>query len=202
MQLTISEMIGSFVQLLLFCFIPFIWWVCTARKKESFFSWIGLKKGHCKTSVMKMILFSVIVAGCYIAVTILCVNSLPEGITTAGSQFAGQGAAAIPAVIAYALIRTALAEEILFRGFFLKRVSAKFGFIAGNTVQALLFGLLHGIPFGVSTGSAVTAVVMTVLPGVMGWYEGWMNEKQFEGSVLPGWMLHGTLNVITSVLSL
>ncbi|SCX88953.1 hypothetical protein [Butyrivibrio sp. INlla14] len=41
---TVNELIGSVVQILLFTLIPFIWWLITARKKENFFSWIGLKK--------------------------------------------------------------------------------------------------------------------------------------------------------------
>ena len=44
MTQTINELLGSVVQILLFTLIPFIWWLITARKKENFFSWIGLKK--------------------------------------------------------------------------------------------------------------------------------------------------------------
>lgn len=44
MTQTVNELIGSIVQILLFTLIPFIWWLITARKKEKFFSWIGLKK--------------------------------------------------------------------------------------------------------------------------------------------------------------
>lgn len=63
-----------------------------------------------------------------------------DGITAAGSSFAGMGMAALPAVIVYSFIRTGFSEEFLFRGFLLKRISRRWGFIVGNTVQALLFG--------------------------------------------------------------
>ena len=38
----INELVGAIAQVLVFSLIPFIWWLITARKKESFFSWIGL----------------------------------------------------------------------------------------------------------------------------------------------------------------
>lgn len=40
----LNELISSILQIILFSLIPFIWWLTTARHKESFFSWIGLKK--------------------------------------------------------------------------------------------------------------------------------------------------------------
>ncbi len=202
MSLFINEFIGALTQLLLFSLVPVIWWLCTAVKKENFFKWIGLKKGCCKTSVIKMIICSVFAATCYVGIMTICINILPEGITTAGSNFSGKGPAAIPAIIAYAFIRTALAEEVLFRGFLLKRISSKFGFVVGNTVQALLFGLLHGVPFGISTGSIAVTILLTLLPGVIGWYEGWMNEKRFEGSIFPGWIMHGVVNFIVALLGI
>lgn len=202
MNLVVSEIVGAFGQLVLFCLVPFVWWLCTARKKENFFSWIGLRKGVCKTSLIKTIIETLLVAAAYVGIMTLCINRLPEGITTAGSQFAGKGAAAIPAVIANAFVRTALSEEMLFRGFLLKRIASRFGFAAGNTIQALLFGLLHGIPFGLATGNVLVAVILTVLPGIVGWYEGYMNEKKFEGSILPGWVMHGVLNFTVSLLGL
>ena len=127
---------------------------------------------------------------------------LPEGVTAAGSQFAGEGLKAIPAVFFYAFLRTALSEEILFRGFVLRLIRNKAGFTAGNTVQALLFGLVHGIPFGIITNSILAFVLLTMLPGLFGWYQGWLNEKQCEGSIVPSWLLHGSINFITAVLSL
>ena len=68
-------------------------------------------------------------------------------VATAVSAFAGQGASAVPAILSYAVVRTSLSEELLFRGFLLKRLVGKFGFTIGNITQSLLFGLIHGIAF-------------------------------------------------------
>ena len=198
----INELVGALVQLILFLLIPVIFWLIFARKKQNFFEWIGLKKIRHDGKPWVTACTILIVTGLYIGLAILAVRFLPEGVTTAGRDFAGKGFAAFPAVLAYGLIRTGLSEEVVFRGFLLKRFGEKFGFIAGNTIQAVLFGMMHGIPFGLSTHNIPVAIVMTLLPGAFGWFQGWMNEKRFDGSIIPSWLLHGTVNVLVAALSL
>ena len=206
----LNELIGSVVQVLLFAAVPFVVWFLTARKtgskgsegsKDTFFSWIGLKRPVCE-NVGKTILLTAAATLIYIGATIFSIKILPEGVTTAGAQFAGQGLVAIPSVIFYAFLRTALSEEILFRGFILKRVQEKLGFAVGNTVQAVLFGLMHGIPFGIATKSVPAFLLLTLMPGLFGWYQGWLNEKQCGGSIVPSWVLHGCVNFVTAIMSL
>lgn len=197
----LNELVGALIQVLLFSLIPLIFWYVTAHKKESFFKWIGLKKPLCDSS-LKMALLSIVVTLVYFIVVSRCIKFLPEGVTTAGSQFAGQGIFALPSVFFYAFLRTALSEEILFRGFLLKRIQSRFGFMTGNCVQALLFGLMHGIPFGLATNNALAFLLLTLIPGLFGWYQGWLNEKKCEGSIIPSWLLHGCINLLTAVLSL
>ena len=197
----LNELIGAVVQVLLFALVPLIFWFVTARKKESFCKWIGLEKPACKET-WKAVLLTALVALLYIGAMAMCVRILPEGITTAGSMFAGQGISALPSLFFYAFLRTALSEELLFRGFILKRVQDIKGFAVGNIVQALLFGLMHGIPFGIVTRSISALFLLTLIPGLFGWYEGWLNEKRCGGSIVPGWMVHGCLNLLTGILSL
>lgn len=198
----LGELLGAVSQLLLFSCVPFFWWLITSRKKQGFFPWIGLKKIVHNGNPAMTVLITVGAAIVYTVLTYLCIRGISDGITTAGSQFAGMGMAALPAAFAYGYIRTGLAEEIVFRGFLLKRIRNKFGFVAGNTVQALLFGLLHGIPFGLATRNPVVTVLLTLLPGAFGWFQGWLNEKRCGGSILSSWLLHGTMNFIVTLLSL
>lgn len=198
----VNEFIGALVQLLLFSLIPFIFWLIFGRKKENFFKWIGLKKIKHQGKPWATLCAIVAATGLYIGITIAVLGFLPEGVTTAGSDFAGKGFIAFPAVLAYGFIRTGLSEEVVFRGFLLKRFAEKFGFVAGNTIQAVLFGLMHGVPFGLATHNIPVAIVMTLLPGAFGWFQGWMNEKRCGGSIVPSWLLHGTINVIVAALSL
>ncbi len=197
----LNEIVGSLVQLLLFSLIPVLVWVITARKKESFFTWIGLKKPVC-SEAGKTLLLTLLVTAVYAASAVLRIRLLPEGVTTAGSQFAGQGLAMIPAAVFYAFVRTALSEEIVFRGFLLKRLQGRFGFVSANTIQAVLFGMLHGIPFFLATKSVGALLLLTLLPALMGWFEGWLNEKRCDGSIVPSWILHGCINFLTTILSL
>lgn len=202
MDVFFNELVGAVLQLLIFSLIPLVWWLITARKNSGFLNWIGLKK-IVHTGKPAGTLMSVVVsAAVYCALTYLCMSLISNQITAAGSQFAGMGLAGIPVALAYGYIRTGLAEEIVFRGFILKRVQNKFGFAAGNLVQAVLFGLLHGVPFGLATQNAVVVVLMTILPGAFGWYQGWLNEKRCGGSIVPSWLLHGTMNFVVTCLSL
>lgn len=197
----VEELVGAVIQLLAFTLIPFIWWLITARKKENFFNWIGLKKPVFNGKVILLIFLSAVVLLAYGYLSGFLIRGY-EGVTNAANSFSGLGAKGIPAVLAYGIIRTSLSEEIIFRGFILKRVSSKFGFIAGNTTQAICFGLMHGIPFGLVTKSLFVTVVLTVLPGAIGWFSGWINEKKSEGSIIPSWIIHAMTNVLVGIFAL
>ena len=196
MELAVQKLINSAVQIVLFTLIPFIWWLITARKEMNFFKWIGLKgiKGAKENKTVFWILG--IITG-FMALSAYMLYSLRD-IEMATSDFNGLGAAAIPAILIYAVLNTLLPEEIVFRGFLLKRISAKFGFHAGNTVQALLFGIMHGVMFFSYTG-IVKAVVITLFTGVIGWLMGYVNEKKAEGSLIPGWCIHAVANIFSGL---
>ena len=171
----INEFVGALVQVLLFSLIPLIFWLIFARRKQNFFKWIGIKKIEHEGKWWGTACAILIATGLYMGLTLFAIRFLPEGVTTAGSDFAGKGFAAFPAVLAYGFIRTGLSEEIVFRGFLLKRFGEKVGFITGNIIQAILFGMMHGIPFGLATHNITVAILMTILPGAFGWFQGWMN---------------------------
>ena len=44
MLLLTNKIMSSILEIVLFGTVPFIWWFVTARKKEEFTEWIGLKK--------------------------------------------------------------------------------------------------------------------------------------------------------------
>ncbi len=194
----ISLLSSAVIQLLLFSLVPFLWWVATARN-TNFFKWLGLKKPVFCGSRLKLFAAVVGAAGVYIAAMFLIMTSSAAGTTTATSQFSNGGLAAVPSVLLYAVIQTSLSEEIFFRGFLCKRLSARLGFSAGNIIQSLLFGLLHGVPFGVASGKWSVCVLLTLLPAAMGYFQGWLNEKKSAGSIFPSWALHALMNVISAL---
>ena len=174
--------------------MPFIWWLATARKKQKFADWIGLKKieGGKKT----------ITAIIIVSIAFLLSGVLPlyliKDIETATSEFNGLGATAIPAIVVYAAFNTAFPEELLFRGFLLKRLANKFGFNIADLTQALLFGLLHGVMFFSLVG-AFKAILIVVLTGAIAWFMGYINEKHSNGSIVPSWIIHTIANLFSGI---
>jgi hypothetical protein len=71
------------------------------------------------------------------------------------------------------------------------------GFGIGNTIQAVAFGLVHSA-IALNPGVDKTAVAcLVVLAAVTGWINGWLNERMGNGSILPGWAMHGSANLVT-----
>ena len=196
MDLLVNKVISSILQIILFLFIPFVWWLITARKKQKFAEWIGLKKieGGKKTFA------AVVIASVAFMLLGAFMLYMISGIETAASEFAGLGATAIPAIVVYAAFNTAFPEELLFRGFILKRLSNKFHFNIANIVQALLFGLLHGAMFFPFAGAAKTFLII-VFTGTIAWFMGYINEKLSNGSIIPSWIIHTASNLFSGIAS-
>lgn len=196
MNLFINKIISSIIQIILFAIIPFIWWFVTARKQQKFPQWIGTKKitGGKKTFfAIGMASVAFLLIGTF---TLYCIRD----VETAPSDFAGLGASAIPAIIIYAAFNTAFPEELLFRGFLLKRLANKFGFHIANLIQALLFGLLHGVMF-ISLAGSIRTILIIVLTGTIAWFMGFINEKYSDGSILPSWIIHTVSNLFSGLCS-
>lgn len=199
MELLLNKIIGSVLQMILFAIVPWIWWAVTARKSQGFFQWIGLKRvGSVKRKALYIWCGAVMAGFILLGTWILSVVS---GMETATSVFRGLGMAALPAAGIYAFFNTALPEELLFRGFLLKRISARMGFAAGNLIQSALFGLLHGVMFWGIAGP-VQSIAIILFTGAIGWCFGFINEKQANGSIAPSWLIHGVTNLFSASVSL
>ena len=193
MNLFVSELISSVAQLCIFAFVPVVWWFFTARKEQTFWAWIGLKRVSTdnKRKLAAMIAETIAVFG---ALGIFMLQSMNDTSTAIGA-FSGKGCVALPSILVYAIIHTSLSEEILFRGFLLKRISTKWGFWSGNVTQALLFGMVHGIGLFQSVG-CVLAIAITLFTIAIALVLGLINEKQANGSILPSWLIHAAANVV------
>lgn len=199
MQLFLSKVMSSIVMLFLFTFIPFIWWLLTARKELSFGSWLGLRPISAKE---KRSVFVLGIIGTLVFLGFsMILQAQIKGTAVAVSEFSGKGLAVLPAVLVYALFNTALPEEILFRGFLLKRFGQKMSFAMANTVQAILFGALHGLMFFSLVGG-VKAVYITVFTGLVAGYMGYLNEKKASGSILPSWGIHAISNAFAALTAM
>ena len=77
-----------------------------------------------------------------------------------------------------------MCESCLVSGFFLKRLSSKFGFWIGNFIQSMVFGLLHGAMF-ISKIHPGKAFLILAFTGMIAWCMGYANEKKAGGSIFP-----------------
>ena len=194
MELLINKLVSSIVQIIIFAIIPFLWWIVTARKKQKFVEWIGIKK---ITGGKKTIISIVIISVAFLLLGAFILYVLKD-VEMATSDFEGLGAVSIPAIFVYAILNTSFPEEILFRGFLLKRLSNKFGFVVANIIQSIIFGLMHGVMF-ISITGIVKAIVIIVFTTAVAWSMGFVNEKNADGSILPSWIIHAVANIFSAL---
>lgn len=205
MELVLSALSRCIANLVVFSAIPLIWWLIRHRKEESFFHWIGLRKPHIQVKWYWLLLFAAAYLFLYnfdgesllSAESIAALNS----DAVAANEYAGLGMAVILPAFLSCFVANGVAEEILFRGFFCKRFSGKFGKVRGSLLQAFLFGMMH-VALVALSGMAVGAdfylyeFAYTFLGALM---LGIANEKLFDGSIWPGICLHGLGNFISDL---
>jgi len=196
MDLLMKKLTNSIIQIIIFSIIPFLWWLITSRKKMNFFEWVGLKKvNNIKENKLFAWIFSVLVL--FLIISVFILYSL-KNVNVASSEFTGLGIKSLPSILIYAIFNTSLPEEILFRGFLLKRIGNKFGFIVSNGIQSLLFGCIHGIMFFSAIG-ILKSMLIILFTGIIGWIMGYINEKKANGSILPSWFIHVVANIFSGI---
>jgi membrane protease YdiL (CAAX protease family) len=194
--MVLPAVISALAQLLAFSAIPFIVYLITTRSWRGFLRYIGLY-----AAPTRALLLAALVAIVFGGITLL-VFSTPEirPVVTAPDTVPGTlrkmglSAATIIALVIGATIKTALAEEILFRGFIAKRLIDWLGFQWGNILQALIFGAVHLALFLSPSAPPLTPLRGTVilLPiTLVAWITVYINERLANGSFLPGWVRHG-----------
>lgn len=193
----INQLLNAIIQIIVFAIIPFVWWLITARKKQNFFSWIGLKKPVCENPLKGVILIIICFVGAFVLGQIAIY--FRGEMEVADSAYKGMGAAAIPSIMAYSYGQTGFSEELLFRGFLLKRLSNKFGFWPGNMITAAIFGVIH-LTMVWGHVNILSGTLIVVYPMVVAIMLGWINERKFDGSIIPSWLIHGTINTLECTL--
>ncbi|RDY25482.1 CPBP family intramembrane metalloprotease [Romboutsia weinsteinii] len=188
---------GTIMQLILFMSIPFVWWTLKYRKESSFFRWMGVYK----PSVNKTINSAIYIIILYCIIWILLHSSMVSKLIGDGDGlFYKMGSKAIIPCFIVAFFQNGLCEELFSRGFLLKRLLTKFSFTYANILQAFLFAMLH-IAIGGSGLPLFNAVALVIKTFIGGWILGYISEKEFRGSIIPGVILHGLGNFITYLIN-
>lgn len=207
LELTISSVKTAVANTIVFAFIPLIWWFIKHRKEVGFFEWIGLYKPQLKSKIWVLALFAVLYYFFYNFDFTKLVNpetlkEIENSSSVAANTFAGIGTMAILPALIENFVANGLAEEILYRGFLCKRFCEKLGTSKGIILQAVLFGLMHNIIYiiaGLNVGLWYHTLTF-IFTGTGALLLGYLNEKIFNGSIVPSILLHGTGNFIASML--
>ena len=197
----IQEVVNTVVQLSVVMIIAGLAWLAFARKRVGFRAWTGLFPPTTRSMGLSLLIFAA-----WSAVTAL-IYLLPEFVSLASAEgtvagriraegFSGE---VVMLIVMLAIFKTGLTEEIFFRGLIGKRLINLAGFWVGNSLQAALFGAVHLLIFLVPGGPDFTPMLgafVLILPGAAGWLMGFANEKLGNGSIAPGWLIHGLGNAI------
>ena len=195
----VQQMMNALIQIALFAFLPFVWWLIRARRKSPFLEWLGLKPLK-DTGSQKIWLWILLGSLFFLVLSFLLVYPAVKGLKTATSDFSGLGFQALPAILIYGLFQTSLSEELLFRGFLLKRLASRLSFVVANTIQAALFGLIHGL-MSITILSWHQTLLIILCTGGFAAYLGFVNERKSDGSILASWIMHALANVVVGSLS-
>lgn len=196
----VDEIISIFLQVLMFTLIPFLVYVIQKRSVKGFPNYIGLKKSVNKANylagsvslLMTMpILFLVLMNSDFKEIMID-----PNSLTGRFRQM-GFGAISILTLVLVAVFKTALAEEILFRGFIAKRLISITNYQTGNIIQAVIFGAIHSALFMTITQNIAFLIVIFLFPATGAYFMVHLNEKSANGSIFPGWIAHSLANLIS-----
>jgi len=173
------------------------------KKVAGFFSYIGVCKATFK-SVLYAIPIAIMATACMLFVfayfglqhLVLNPNTPAWSLHTNGFNLASIGN-----VIVFAWVGTALWEEVFFRGFLAKRLINLIGFIPGNLVHAVIFGLMHVLLYcAIKLDIRLSAYLLLFLtPAILAYSMTYLNERVAKGSILPGYVTHALLNTITPI---
>lgn len=198
----LQESLNSLIQLVVILLICLIIWFFMARRKSGFLKWIGLYAPTGKSMIIALITFVLWSAITLLLYTQPALQEAASGDNTIAGTLAKKGFSLeiIFVILVVAGIKTALAEEIFFRGLIAKRLINALGFWPGNIIQALIFGGIHLVIFVLPDAPAPTPLLITgifIFPSISGGLMGYINERKGNGSILPGWLMHALGNAIS-----
>ena len=190
----ISVIISSVLQIGIVLLICGFFYLFSPR--EGFLGYVGLRPAPVAIVAIGGVV-GLCSAGLLIAVPGVRALAGGPGSVLAAQTTHGVNTQVIVALVVLAVFKTALAEEILFRGLIAKRLTTWWGFAVGNIAQALLFGSVHLLFALVTKPDLGALAAISTFAAVMGWLSGWMKERFASGSILPGVAAHACANLVT-----
>ena len=195
----LNELFSAIQQLAVFTLIPFIVYLIQKRSVKGFGRYLGLYSSPSQANLLAALASLLVVISTvgiiFVSDEMREVMFNPPSIT---GKFRAMGFSknAMVIVMIIAWIKTATAEEILFRGFIGKRLMNWLGYQTGNIVQSVIFALLHVVIFIIIQSSIFFLVFIFLMSGLGAYISGYLNEKRAGGSIVPGIISHGLGNTL------
>lgn len=203
----IGTLISAILQLTLALVLALIFYFISRRKEGGFFNWLGLylpkDKKWIKSTIIVFLVSLLVMSGPQLLFE-RTGHLTPEILYDENIRGKGLGISTLILILLKAVIQTSLSEEILFRGLIGKRLANKFGYLTGNIIQAILFGLPHGLLFIIIYKYYLVGITFIITSGIVGYLLFWLNEKNADGSLIPGTLIHiisNTSALISSAIS-
>ncbi len=195
----IDTILSVVQQVAVFFLIPLVFYLIKRPKLLSFWQYLGLTPSTRKANLLALALslflgtFMLVLASTQAAIADIMTH--PNSVTGAIRQL-GFGAEAVLTIALVAILKTAFAEEVFFRGFLAKRLIAMTNFWTGNVIQAVIFGAIHSLLFATMTTNFWFLALIFVVPTLGALVKTYLNEKLANGSIVPGWIAHASGNVL------
>lgn len=201
MDLVTTLLVRVPAQIVVFTLVPLAYWLHVGRPDGSLLRWLGFRGVRGATEPRVLAAAGLCAAGFF-------GSALQAGPVLWPSW--GSGLIAVLTVPITAVLQTALAEEVFFRGFLLRWLGEKrpegkrsaekrFGPVVANLLQASLCGLLSAATYWLLVSRApepnLAAFAMTAGSAFLA---GWL--KQHTGSILLPWATHGAGNLVAGLI--
>ncbi len=196
-----QEAINTALQIAIAVALTLIGYALAGRKRGSYFHFVGLLPMTARALRITLLASLVLIPASIAVIYLTPLHEAAAASNTVAGKLRGVGFSVetVMLIAIMAVFKTGLAEEILFRGLVAKTLIRWFGFLTGNSLQALLFGAIHGLIFIAPGGPAfdpLLALGVIGVPAAGAFVMASINERVAGGSIAPGWIIHALSNLI------
>lgn len=195
----IQLLLSSLIQFILVMIVPIIYFLFTRNKLKNLFFKLGFRTATLSL-VLKSFLIGILLA--LFPILLVVLDDQFYAIFKSGNLLSGSFPKdqSIAFIILYifiiSYIKTALTEEIFFRGFLGKLLLKKLTFTTSNFIQSTIFGTIH-LLFSLAISNNLYFILFSfIYPFIFSFIGFYLNEKKANGSILPSIIIHGTANFI------
>ncbi|MDR1793806.1 MAG: hypothetical protein LBR25_00205 [Erysipelotrichaceae bacterium] len=197
------------VSLFFYVGLPSLWWQFAFRKDNpSYANFFGLFKPKLKMAFWVLIAFFALYLFYLFFFAGFLEKLIPASYLASEETTAvvttQRTASDVPAILLTAVIGNGFCVEFLYRGFILKRLKTIFSTMQAIIVCAVGLGLIQNglyLVAGINVPWQVHLAVIFFRPAVTALFFGFLNEKIFNGSIIPSFLLRGLSNAVYALLA-